>query len=39
MQRTLEAAIAEGVERLVMVSTVYPHGRPQTSPVREAPPS
>ncbi|SEL45632.1 Nucleoside-diphosphate-sugar epimerase [Stigmatella aurantiaca] len=35
MQRTLEAAIAEGVERLVLVGTVYPYGQPRTTPLRE----
>ncbi|OJT19465.1 epimerase [Archangium sp. Cb G35] len=35
MRRTLDAAIAEGVERLVMISTVYPFGRPRTERVTE----
>jgi nucleoside-diphosphate-sugar epimerase len=35
MQRTLDAAIAEGVERLVLVGTVYPYGQPRTTPLRE----
>ncbi|ADO73115.1 NAD-dependent epimerase/dehydratase family protein [Stigmatella aurantiaca] len=35
MQRTLEAAIAEGVERLVLIGTVYPYGHARTTPVRE----
>ncbi|WPB77490.1 NAD-dependent epimerase/dehydratase family protein [Archangium violaceum] len=38
MRRTLDAAIAEGVERLVMISTVYPFGRPRTERVTEAHP-
>lgn len=35
MQQTLEGAIAEGVERIILIGTVYPYGRPQTTPVRE----
>jgi len=35
MQRTLDAAIAEGVERIVLIGTVYPYGRPQTATVGE----
>lgn len=35
MRQTLEGAIAEGVERIILIGTVYPYGRPQTNPVRE----
>jgi nucleoside-diphosphate-sugar epimerase len=35
MQQTLEGAIAAGVQRFVLIGTVYPYGRPQTRPVRE----
>ncbi|MDC0708692.1 NAD-dependent epimerase/dehydratase family protein [Stigmatella sp. ncwal1] len=35
MKRTLDAAVAEGVERLVLIGTVYPYGHAQTTPVRE----
>ncbi|MBC7932457.1 MAG: NAD-dependent epimerase/dehydratase family protein [Rubrivivax sp.] len=35
MRQTLEGAIAEGVERMILIGTVYPYGRPQTNPVRE----
>lgn len=35
MRRTLDAAIAEGVERLVLIGTVYPFGRPRTERVTE----
>ncbi len=35
MQKTLDGAIAEGVDRLVLVGTVYPYGRPQTPRVTE----
>lgn len=38
MERTLEAAIAEGVENFVLIGTVYPYGRPQTTPVTESHP-
>lgn len=38
MRRTLDAAIAEGVERVVLIGTVYPYGLPRTSPVTEAHP-
>jgi nucleoside-diphosphate-sugar epimerase len=31
----LDAAISEGVERFVLIGTVYPYGRPQTNPVTE----
>ncbi len=35
MRQTLDGAIAEGVERIVLIGTVYPYGRPQTDPVAE----
>jgi nucleoside-diphosphate-sugar epimerase len=35
MRQTLEGAIAEGVQRLVLVCTVYPYGLPRTTPVAE----
>jgi nucleoside-diphosphate-sugar epimerase len=38
MQRTLDGAIAAGVNRIVLIGTVYPYGRPHTRPVREAHP-
>ena len=33
MRQTLEGAIAEGVRRMILIGTVYPFGRPQTTPV------
>jgi nucleoside-diphosphate-sugar epimerase len=35
MKKTLAGAIAAGVKRLVLIGTVYPYGRPRTTPVRE----
>jgi nucleoside-diphosphate-sugar epimerase len=35
MRKTVEAAIAEGVERILLVGTVYPYGMPRTNPVKE----
>ncbi|CAM3653914.1 NAD-dependent epimerase/dehydratase family protein [Corallococcus sp. ZKHCc1 1396] len=35
MKRTLDAAIAEGVERVVLIGTVYPYGLPRTERVTE----
>jgi nucleoside-diphosphate-sugar epimerase len=35
MRQTLEGAIAEGVQQLVLVGTVYPYGMPSTMPVKE----
>ena len=35
MQKTLEGAIAEGVQRVLLVGTVYPYGRARTSNVSE----
>ncbi|RKG79298.1 NAD-dependent epimerase/dehydratase family protein [Corallococcus exercitus] len=38
MRRTLDAAIAEGVERVVLIGTVYPYGMPRTATVVESHP-
>ena len=38
MQKTLDGAIAEGVQKMVLVGTVYPYGRPQTPAVAESHP-
>lgn len=38
MRATLDAAIAEGAERLLLIGTVYPFGRPQTARVGEGHP-
>lgn len=35
MKQTLDGAIAAGVERFVLVGTVYPYGMPRTTPVKE----
>ena len=35
MKQTLDGAIAAGVQRIVLIGTVYPYGRPRTTPVRE----
>jgi len=35
MRKTLDAAVAEGVERMLLIGTVYPYGRPRTTPVTE----
>jgi nucleoside-diphosphate-sugar epimerase len=35
MRKTVDAAVAEGVERIILIGTVYPYGRPQTTPVSE----
>jgi nucleoside-diphosphate-sugar epimerase len=35
MQKTLDGAIAEGVERFVLIGTVYPYGRARTAKVTE----
>jgi nucleoside-diphosphate-sugar epimerase len=35
MQKTLDAATAEGVARILLIGTVYPYGRPRTARVRE----
>lgn len=38
MRQTIEAAVAEGVERIVLIGTVYPYGRPTTPTVAESHP-
>jgi len=38
MQKTLDGAIAEGVQRVVLIGTVYPYGIPVSSPVTESHP-
>ena len=38
MRKTLDGAIAEGVERVVLIGTVYPYGLPVTTPVTESHP-
>ncbi len=35
MRKTLDAAIQERVEKLLLIGTVYPYGMPQTTPVTE----
>ena len=35
MQKALDGALAAGVRRFVLIGTVYPYGRPRTTPVRE----
>jgi nucleoside-diphosphate-sugar epimerase len=35
MAKTLAGAVGEGVERLLLIGTVYPYGRPRTEKVRE----
>lgn len=35
MRKTLDGAIAVGVQRVLLIGTVYPYGLPQTNPVRE----
>lgn len=35
MRKTLDAAIREGVQRVVLIGTVYPYGKPQSTPVTE----
>jgi nucleoside-diphosphate-sugar epimerase len=35
MQRTIDGAIAAGVQRILLIGTVYPYGRPQTATVTE----
>lgn len=35
MRKTLDGAIAAGVKRILLIGTVYPYGRAQTTPVRE----
>ena len=38
MQKTLDGLLAAGVRRLILIGTVYPYGRAQTTPVTEAHP-
>lgn len=38
MRRTIEAAAAEGVSRLLLIGTAYPYGRPQAAHVSETHP-
>jgi nucleoside-diphosphate-sugar epimerase len=38
MQKTIDAAVAEGVERIVLIGTVYPYGMPHTARVAESHP-
>jgi len=38
MRQTLFGAIAEGVQRMLLIGTVYPYGMPQTTPVTESHP-
>jgi nucleoside-diphosphate-sugar epimerase len=35
MRKTLDGAIAAGVQRMLLIGTVYPYGLPQSNPVRE----
>jgi nucleoside-diphosphate-sugar epimerase len=35
MRTTLDGAIAAGVTNMLLIGTVYPYGRPRTTPVRE----
>jgi nucleoside-diphosphate-sugar epimerase len=35
IEKTLEGAVAAGVKHFVLIGTVYPYGRPRTTPVRE----
>jgi nucleoside-diphosphate-sugar epimerase len=35
MRQTLEAAVAEGVKRVLLIGTVYPYGLPRSVPVKE----
>lgn len=35
MRKALDGAIAAGVKRILLIGTVYPYGRPQSTPVRE----
>lgn len=38
MQKTVDGAIAEGVQRIVLIGTVYPYGLPKSSVVTESHP-
>lgn len=35
MRQALDAAIAEGIEHMLLIGTVYPYGVPRTTPVKE----
>ena len=35
IRKTLDAAISEGVESILLIGTVYPYGMPQSTPVTE----
>jgi nucleoside-diphosphate-sugar epimerase len=35
MRKTVDAAVSEGVENLLLIGTVYPYGMPQTTPLTE----
>jgi nucleoside-diphosphate-sugar epimerase len=35
MRQTLDAAVAEGLQQMLLVGTVYPYGRAQRTPARE----
>ena len=35
MKQTLDGAVAAGVQRFLLIGTVYPYGLPRTTPVRE----
>ena len=35
MRKTLDGAVAAGVRNLLLIGTVYPYGRPRTTPIRE----
>lgn len=35
MRASIDGAVAEGVKRMVLVTNVYPYGRPRTTPVTE----
>jgi nucleoside-diphosphate-sugar epimerase len=35
MQRTIDGAVAAGVQRIFLIGTVYPYGRPQSATVAE----
>jgi nucleoside-diphosphate-sugar epimerase/protein-tyrosine phosphatase len=38
MRKTVDAAVAEGVQRIVLIGTVYPYGLPVNRPVKESHP-
>lgn len=35
MRKTIDGAVAAGVRQIVLIGTVYPYGRPQSTPLRE----